>query len=81
MNNWLVSLSPGLISLVSDMDNNLKEILVYVYFGSVVNNHSPLPLDPPPPPPLPPTTPPEKKKKKQKQVSLAFNQNWQIMAY
>ena len=30
----------GLISLVNDnhMDNSLKEILVYVYFGSIVNN-------------------------------------------
>ena len=32
----------GLISLVNDnhMDNNLKEILAYVYHGSVVNNQS-----------------------------------------
>ena len=31
---------PALISLVNDnhMDNNLKEILVYAYFGSIVNN-------------------------------------------
>ena len=31
---------PALISLVNDnhMDNNLKEILVFVYFGSIVNN-------------------------------------------
>ena len=30
----------GLIFLVNDkyVDNNLKEILVYVYFGSTVNN-------------------------------------------
>ena len=30
----------SLISLVNDnhVDNNLKEILVYVYFGSIVNN-------------------------------------------
>ena len=30
----------GLISLVDDnyVDNNLKEMLVYVYFGSIVNN-------------------------------------------
>ena len=30
----------GLILLVNDnhVDNNLKEILVYVYFGSIVNN-------------------------------------------
>ena len=29
-----------MISLVNDnhMDNNLKEILVYVYLGSIVNN-------------------------------------------
>ena len=32
----------GLISLVNHnhVDNNLKEILVYVYFGSIVNNRS-----------------------------------------
>ena len=30
----------GLISLVNDnhMDNNLKEILMYLYYGSIVNN-------------------------------------------
>ena len=30
----------GLISLVNDnhVNNNLKEILVYVYFGSILNN-------------------------------------------
>ena len=40
MNDWLVHLMCSLISLVKDnhVDNNLKEILVYVYFGSIVNN-------------------------------------------
>ena len=40
MNIWLVCLTRGLISLVNDnhIDNNLKEILVYVYLGSIVNN-------------------------------------------
>ena len=28
----------GLISLVSYVDNNLEESLVFVYYGSVVNN-------------------------------------------
>ena len=34
INNWLVHLMHGLISLVNDntVDNNLNEILVYVYF-------------------------------------------------
>ena len=38
MNIWLVRL--GLISLVNDnhMDNNLKEILVYIYSELTVNN-------------------------------------------
>ena len=33
--NWLVQLTGGLISLVNDnhLDNSLKEILVYIYFG------------------------------------------------
>ena len=37
MNNWLVHLTRGLISLVRDYhgDNNLKLILVLVYFGSI----------------------------------------------
>ena len=37
--NWLVRTMHGLISLVNDnhVDNNLKEILVYVCFGSIVN--------------------------------------------
>ena len=32
----------GLVSLVNDnhVDNNLKEIFIYVYFGSIVNNRS-----------------------------------------
>ena len=32
----------GLISLVNDnhVDNDLKEILVYIYYGSIVNNRS-----------------------------------------
>ena len=38
VNNWLVRLTPGLISLVNDnhVKNNRKESLVYVYFGSIV---------------------------------------------
>ena len=38
--NWLVHLTHSLISLVNDnhMDNSLKEILVYVCFGSIINN-------------------------------------------
>ena len=42
MNIWLVRLTSGSISLVNDnhVDNNLKEILVYVYSGSIVNNRS-----------------------------------------
>ena len=40
VNNWLVHLTCGLISLVNDnhVDNNLKEILVYVYFGLILND-------------------------------------------
>ena len=40
MNNWLVRLTSGFISLVNDnhMDNNSKEISVYMYLWSVVNN-------------------------------------------
>ena len=40
VNNWLVRVTCDLISLVNvnHMDNNLKEILVYVYFGSIVNH-------------------------------------------
>ena len=39
-NIWLVRLMVGLISLVNDnhVNNNLKEILVYIYSGSIVNN-------------------------------------------
>ena len=36
--NWLVRTMHGLISLVNDNHvDNLKEILVYVCFGSIVN--------------------------------------------
>ena len=40
MISCLVHLMHSLISLVNDnhMDNNLKEILVFVYFGLFVNN-------------------------------------------
>ena len=40
VNNWLVCLTCGLISLVKDyhMDNSLEEILAYVNFGLIVNN-------------------------------------------
>ena len=41
-NNWMVRLMHGLISLVNDnhVDNNLKKILVYVYFRLIVNDRS-----------------------------------------
>ena len=37
VNIWLVHLTRSLISLVNDnhLDSNLKEILVYVYLGSI----------------------------------------------
>ena len=40
VNNWLVRLTHGLISLVNDnhADNYLKEILSFVYYGRIVNN-------------------------------------------
>ena len=39
VNIWLVRLTCGLISLVNDNDvnNNCQEILLYVYFGLIVN--------------------------------------------
>ena len=37
---WLVRQTRGFISLVNDnhVDKNIKEILVSVFFGSIVNN-------------------------------------------
>ena len=40
VDNWLVRLTCGLISLVNDnhVGNNLMESLVYIYFGSTAKN-------------------------------------------